>query len=233
MRNGAVQRIAVVLAFALGACGRDETPESERGPAGAAVPAGPLTDAGIVVLVSHVNGSEVGAAKAAFPKLQNAEVRAFAESMIAEHLSLEHGVDSAGVPGDTAKFPPPQFATMQAVSHAQSGALNTVPPGPAFDRIYVAFQVLNHADAADSLRRWHNVARHGELRAALAAALPRVEAHLARAQALQAKLGGGLESGPVAPPAPDTSWTQRTKPADTVAAPPSRLDTTLRRSPPR
>lgn len=229
MRNTAGGAL-VILGFSLAACAGDEPEEAGRRGEALAHPE-PLTDAGIVTLVTHVNGAEIGSSRAAFPKLQNAAVRAYAELLIADHLRLEHAVDSVDVKADTAQYPPPQFATMQAVTHAQSAAINTIPPGPAFDRTFVAFQVLNHTMAVDSLRRWHRAARDDGVKRAIAASLPRIEAHLARAQGLQAQLGGSMDSGTVAPPPPDTSWAQRTRPDDTVATAPVRVDTILRRAP--
>jgi putative membrane protein len=172
-----------------------------------------LTDAGIVTMVEHVNLSEVGAAKAAFPKLQNAEVRGFAERMIREHAAMNASLDRLPVKGDTARFPPPQFATLQAVAQSQLAQLNLMLAGPAFDRNYMALQVLQHSQALDSLRQWYRAARNPELRGAIEAALPRVRAHQQSAEALVARLGGGLDPGVVAPPPPDTSWARRAPPA--------------------
>ena len=214
--------MGVVALALLAACGGE--PEARQEAQGDTGDTPALTDAGIVTMVEHVNLSEVGAAKAAFPKLQNAEVRAFAERMISEHAAMNGSLDRLPVKGDTARFPPPQFATMQAVAQSQSKQLNLMPVGPAFDRNYMALQVLQHSQALDSLRQWHRAARNAELRGAIEAALPRVQAHHQRAQALVSQLGGSLDPGTVAPPPPDTNWTQRATPApttrDTGAAPP-------------
>jgi hypothetical protein len=113
--------------------------------------------------------------------------------------------------------PPAQFATLRRVAGVQGAALSTQPVSPAYDRTFIAFQVENHTAALDSLRRWRQAARDPGLRAALATALPKVEAHLERAKQLQAALAGP-DSLKVAPPPPDTGWIQRLKQANVPAA---------------
>ena len=49
-----------------------------------------LTDAQIVKVLSTANNGEISQAQAAMPKLQNAQVRSYAQKMIDEHTMNEH-----------------------------------------------------------------------------------------------------------------------------------------------
>lgn len=212
--------LAVVLtASLLSACGGGEEPrveitrpeDEERDTLARA----PLTDAGIYLLVSLVNGSEIGAAQVAVPKLWNPEVRAYAEMLLADHTAMSRAAAPlvAALKVDSARMPPQQYGPMQEVSQSQAGTINRMPTGPSYDSAFVALQVQAHAMALDSLRRWGQAARFPGLQSAIAAALPRVQAHLDRARALQARLVAVRGSYPVAPPPPDTGWIQRLKQA--------------------
>lgn len=162
-----------------------------------------LDDAGIAALVAQIHAAEVQGARQLGERLQTEEVRAFAAAMRGEHGEMADAV--AGKGGGA----PPQLATMRAAARGQTELLATLPAGDTHDRAYMAAQVLRHAQALDSLRRWQRVARAAEVRAAIDAALPRVERHLAEARRLQSRLGGGAQGGVTLPPPQDTTWLDR------------------------
>jgi predicted outer membrane protein len=103
---------------------------------------------------------------------------------------------------------------MQLASRTTAKLLQNMPTGPAYDRTYVTTQVIDHQDALDSLHHWHASASSGRLKDAIAAAIPRVEQHLARARALQDALGTGLQvAAPAPPPRSDTTGMRVEMPA--------------------
>jgi putative membrane protein len=228
------------LAATLAACGRgdaDATPAdtTRTDPRDtAAVAGGPLTDRGVVTLLSQLNGSEVGAAKGVLSKLGDPAVRAFAQRMVAEHGRLDSAVKALPVNATPMPHPPAQFITLQAASAHMSGVLAALPAGPAFDRAYLASQVADHGTALDSLRHWRGAVRDAALRTAVDGAMATVQAHLQDAHALQDALGAGAAAGPPAGPPPPPA---RLTPAEirqpsgqpvVGTAPPARPDTTQR-----
>lgn len=168
-----------------------------------------LDDAGIAVLVAQLHAAEVEGARQAAERLQTPEVRAFAAAMAEEHGEMARPARAPTGEGGTGATTPPQLATMRAAARAHAELLGALPPGDTYDRTYMAVQVLRHAQAADSLRRWRRAARGENARALLDAALPRVQRHLAESRRLQARLGGGTQGGVTLPPPQDTTWVDR------------------------
>lgn len=179
----------MLLALAPAACGegdgdRQEQPGREAARPGATTP---LEDDQIAALVGLVNGTEVAVAKAVQSKLTLPASRAYAEMLIADHTRLRQAMPSYTGPA----IPPPQAAGLRTVFKSQSEMMATLPSGTPFDASFAAIQILDHAMAIDSLRRWHGVARDAELRNAIAAAVPVMESHLRQAQALYSGLDAG------------------------------------------
>jgi len=181
---------------------RGDTTEPARDSARAA---GSLADAQIVVLASQINQSEIGAAQGALTKLGDRSVRAFAQQLAAEHSMMDSAF-TVGLPvkKEEATRPPPQWTTMRAAAAHEGAVLNSMPAGPAYDRVFVAMQVTDHMTALDSLTLWSQAARDDSLKRAMQGAIGRVKVHLERARALQLALGG-TATDVAPPPPPDTS----------------------------
>lgn len=201
-----VAALGMAMVAAVAACDRGSEPGADTmAVATAHLGTQTLNDAQIATLALHLHGAEIGAARAAEPKLTDARTRAFAQAMLAEHAAMDSALRLLPLRRDTMSQPPAQYATLQAGTHAQSALLVSMPAGRAFDHAYAASQVAMHAQALDSLRRWRSVTRDGGLAAALEGTIPRVEAHLEQARALQGALGGAADSGAGgAPPVPLT-----------------------------
>lgn len=201
--------VAVMAGCLLAGCTRADGDGAEVTVADTAAVSPGLDDAGIAALVAQLHAAEVEGAREAAERLQTPEVRAFAAAMVQEHGEMTPAASAAtgeGSPGATA---PPQLATMRAAARAHADLLAALPPGDTYDRTYMAVQVLRHAQAADSLRRWQRAARGDETRALVDATLPRVQTHLAESRRLQARLGGGAQGGVTLPPPQDTTWVDR------------------------
>jgi putative membrane protein len=195
----------LLAALAASACGREKGTDARDAepPPGGSVR---LSDGDVVMLVTQVSTGEIAAASAARGKLQNPEVRAYAERMLAEHGAMNDQMRSLPVKGDTVSRPPLQFALRQAVSANEGALISTMPAGPAFDRTFIAMQVNGHSAALDSLRKWQRMVQTPAVRERIGGAIPTVEAHLSMARSIQSRLGPGTATGPILPPPPDTAW---------------------------
>lgn len=220
-----VSGIAAMVLSAVCACEGTERPETERvqGTVANGERAAP-DDADIQTLVAQTNAAEMSAARSAESKLASAEVKAYAARMLSEHRAMDAALDSSGVRTDTLSQPPSQFATMQAASKATAALLQELPPGPAYDRGYMASQVADHQAALDSLKQWQTRVRADGLRSAIAGAIPRVQSHLDQARALRDALGGGIGPGsvpaPGSAPPPASALAPRIPPPSGSAPPP-------------
>jgi len=125
---------------------------------------------------------EIQAAKIAEQKAQNPEVKAFAKMMVTDHTALENQmkplVTKAG------KSPPDQL------DQRRKGFLDNLnAAGPSdFDKVYIDQQVSAHKETLNLMKGYAENGDDAALKAAAAKAAPKVQAHLDRAQALQAKV---------------------------------------------
>lgn len=181
--------LAMLLAasMALG-CGGDPP---ARTPAAHDTRADTLSAPQVAALVGLINGTEIAAAQAVQQKLVSPDARAYAAMLIADHTRLRRAMPE--LPGPS--VPPPQAALLGAVFHSQAAMLATLPAGHSFDATFAALQIADHSMAIDSLRRWHGAVDHEALRDAIAGALPTMEAHRTRAEALYRQLGGAPPAG--------------------------------------
>lgn len=154
-----------------------------------------LDDREIASLLEFIDGTEIAAARAMLPKLVSPPARSFAQMLIEDHTRLRHA-RSELTSADNSSAAPPQFRTLRALTHSQSGMFATLPAGPSFDVTFLGVQAANHAMVVDSLRRWHTLAEDDGLRRAIAAAIPVVDRHRERALAAFTSVQGA---------APDTS----------------------------
>lgn len=127
---------------------------------------------------------EIAEGKLALSRSSNAKIRDFATMMIAAHdkstAALQAAADAAG---EAANMP----SALPDELQAKLAALTRSPSG-TFDRAYVADQIAAHQDALSALKAY---ARDGDMPALkkfASGAVPVVEEHLTRAQALQASL---------------------------------------------
>ncbi|GLC23908.1 DUF4142 domain-containing protein [Roseisolibacter agri] len=210
--------LAAILATTSAACGpagRDVPADTNRAAVGdtAAVAGGPLTERGVLTLMSALNGAEIGAAKGVMSRIGDPTVRRYAQAMVADHGAMDSAVKALPLNDTPLPVPPAQFITMHAASSHLSAVLGAMPAGPALDRAYVASQVADHSQAMDSLRHWRGAVRDGGLRTALDGALAKVQEHLDEARAIQSALGGGVDSAGSPRPVPQL------RPAEIFQAP--------------
>lgn len=194
-RYGSVALMGVALA--VGACSKsDHATDSTAAVAAATMPdsmaganvSGSMSAANVASLVGLTNASEIGAAKIAQDKATNADVKAFAKQMIAEHQAMQHGLDSLTQAKNLTPTPPPAAAQKQQMADQMTATLNSTPKGAAFDKAYMDGQVQAHQQALNDLHGFSANAPDADLKTLIDGAIPKVQQHLDKAQQLQSKL---------------------------------------------
>ena len=148
---------------------------------------GARSDAHIVGLLHESNLGEIRAGTAAQQRATNSAVRSFAQQMITEHTALDQrGNALASQAGIAPALPdsmlPRQHATELATLQGASGA--------AFDRAYMAQQVMAHQRTLALVDASIPMASNAALRTMLQSEVrPRVADHLRHAQQLQTQVG--------------------------------------------
>jgi putative membrane protein len=154
----------------------------------AAAPApAPVTDAGIFAMLAAANHGEIDAGKLAESKATSAAVRSFAHDMVIAHTSMLNGGNELA---KRLKITPDTAAadSLNAMNRSTGAALSAAAKGAAFDSAYVNAQVAGHQYVLDMIKRDEGVAQSAELKSALTAAEPKVQAHLDRITAIQSKM---------------------------------------------
>ncbi|GLC23964.1 hypothetical protein rosag_04770 [Roseisolibacter agri] len=149
------------------------------------IQSGDPSDAGVRSLIDAINTSETEMSQLALQKAQNAEVRRYAQAMIAAHRQapLDRGVEAAGTNSANDLLVP------MADAHAKTMAqLQKLEAGPAFDRAYMNAQVQGHEGALQSLERAETATGDATLVDRVRRMQSDVERHLAEARRVQAQL---------------------------------------------
>lgn len=144
---------------------------------------GDPTDASVRTLIDAINASEIEASQLALQKGQRAEVRRYAQSMVATHRqgSMDRAIEAAGTNSANDLLLPlrdQHVKTMQL--------LQKLPNGPAFDRAYITAQVQAHEGALQSLERAETAVKNATLTDQVRRMQGEVEKHLAEARRVQA-----------------------------------------------
>lgn len=160
---------------------------STTGAAGADASA--MNDANILSMIGMSNGGEIGTSKAVQGKAKDASVKSFAADMIKEHTAMQGEADKLATKINVTPQPPSQADMMKKSVDSATTALNSAS-GADLDRQYMAFQVQAHQMTLDNLQRFETQAQNAELKALIQKAIPKVQAHLQRAQEINGKLGG-------------------------------------------
>jgi len=130
------------------------------------------------------NMFEIDAAKIAQEKSSSADVKAFAKTMITDHTALLKELKP--VIAKAGKTAPTEL------DERRKGLLDNLrAAGPNdFDKTYLDQQVAGHEEMLTLLKGYAEHGDNADLKAAATKATPKVQAHLDKAKALQAKLGG-------------------------------------------
>jgi putative membrane protein len=171
---------ALALAPALAACTMDDAAP----PVDAAMDATPTAAPAYVRMAAASDLYEIQSSTLARTRARRGDVRAFADMLVGDHTTTTQQLMGAARAAGL-NPPPPMLMPMQRDMMARLRAAS----GADFDRVYLDEQVQAHQMA---LSLHQNYAQNGDappLRTVAANAVPIIQGHLDRAQALRA--GGG------------------------------------------
>ena len=189
--------LAAAAAATLGGCGRNadeaappvaQTPTDLRANEAAPVPAGGFATSADAYVEQAGAGDayEISSSRLAMQKTSNADVRAFAQMLAADHAR-----SAAQLIPAAAQARPPIRATpaMTPGQQANLAVLGRANRG-AFDRAFLTQQVDAHQQALALVQGYAQNGTMPSLRQHAAQSAPVIQQHLERAQALLAALGG-------------------------------------------
>ncbi len=144
-------------------------------------------DQAIVIKLHQINQDAVALGRLGAARAINAQVQAFATTMVSEHRAaddklLTYAADKNMNLDSIARSP-------SAQAHGLNAAPNVVSSGAdAFDTAFVAKAIKDHQAAIDVADQGSRMAKDPELRALIAVMVPTLRAHLAMAEDLSRRL---------------------------------------------
>ena len=150
--------------------------------------AGP-TDPEIAAIVVTANQVDIDAGELAKGITKNADVKTFADRMIAEHKAVNQAATDLVT---KLKVTPKDNDTSKSLKKGGDDNLKSLKnlKGADFDRAYIDHEVKYHQDVLDAMdNTLIPNAKNKELKDLLVSVRPSFEAHLKHAKELQAKLG--------------------------------------------
>jgi putative membrane protein len=162
-------------------------PAAAPAPAPAAAPAA-LTDPQIAKIALSASSGDSARGKLAEQKATNADAKAFARTMVADHSAMNQQAEQLAA--KLSLTPEASSAESDLVSKVQGMTTELQSKsGADFDRTYMEQEVGIHQLVLDDLdKTLIPSVQNAELKALLTDARARVEAHLKQAQAVKARL---------------------------------------------
>ena len=142
----------------------------------------PKNDAEIFALISQSNDAEVSSSELATKNASNAQVKAFARQMITDHSAMKkQGTALSKTLGVS-----PTDST-QEKQDAMNDQLDDLKgkKGADFDKAYMDMQVQAHQKTLSDLQGFQSKAQNADLKKMIEGAIPKVQAHLEKAQSIQ------------------------------------------------
>jgi len=188
----ALALIVSAVATACSTSGRD-TKESageaaiRSTPDTAVIPVRWLTDANLFSLFGTMNARQIAAADVELESWHVDSVRAFAVTVAREHAELQHLADSVAQQIRVVPIAPALSQPVSATMQAQIDSLRRAY-GHSLDRVFIRQQVASYQFMTDEMSELAAVAERSEVQSLFAAARDSMNAQLARARTLQARL---------------------------------------------
>lgn len=153
----------------------------------AANTSGSHDDSAFVANAAQGDMLEVASAKEVLARSGNDEVVHAAKKMLHDHTTLSHQLRSALRSNET----PPDLSLPDGLDDRRGKVLDHLRAAPddKLDSTYLEQQVLAHRETADLMNGYRRSGGNAQLRSVAEAAAPLVERHLARMEALKARLG--------------------------------------------
>jgi putative membrane protein len=167
---------------------RDTTATMLNGaPGDTAQPASPLTDENILALLDHASLADSAAGAIAADKGTSSGVRTFGRQMAREHHELRAEGERLAKSLRLIPTLPPGDESEGELQETLA-LLNTTARGRDFDKAYVDHEVSYHLDVLETATTAMQLARATEVKQFIQKLAPILQAHLDRAQALQAEM---------------------------------------------
>lgn len=152
---------------------------------------GDLRDADVVGGMHMSNSAEIELGELATQRATHADVKAFAEMMVADHRQMNQSLSPLVQ----------QFASTESGDRAEDVGDDSQDwvedlrekTGREFDERYMEIMVESHEDALDLLNRAANSNTSAEVQSAVNTARPKVQAHLDRARQIRESLNNSAE----------------------------------------
>jgi putative membrane protein len=174
-------------------------------------PAPQLTDVNITALLDEANAADSAAGQLAATKGTNASVKEFGRQMARDHHTLRKEGQEL-VKKESLTPQPPSNDTLQTSSQKMLDSLKSMPKGAAWDKAYIDNEVAVHQSVVSLLQSAQSAAQDTSLKALITKATPLIQAHLTKAQDIQAKLSGATSATTAADTSKAKSGTSKKKP---------------------
>jgi len=149
--------------------------------------AAPPNDAQIAQIVLTADSVDVDYGNLAVKKTKNAEVKAFAETMIRDHTAVNGKATALATKLGMTPEASDTSKSLKSDGEKEMAKLKAMH-GAAFDKAYIDNEVVYHQGLLQTATNAMAAAQNAELKNLIQKAAPAVQAHLDMAQALQKKL---------------------------------------------
>ena len=160
-------------------------------PATAATPApadAAWTDANVVEVLTVANQGEVDYSQIGAEKATNAGVKKYAQMMVKDHGTMLDAVKSLATRLNVTPASNDKANDLKEENTKDINDLNGKTVGKDFDNEFMEEQVDMHQETLDLLNDLDSRTTNADLKAAIAEAKPKVQAHLDQAKALKDKV---------------------------------------------
>jgi len=146
------------------------------------------TDANVVDVITVANQGEIDYSQLGVDKATNPSVKEFAQLMVKDHGTMLDGVKSLASKLNLTPAPNEKVNDLQKENQKDISDLNGKTVGKDFDKEFMEEQVDMHQETLDLLNDLDSKTTNADLKAAIAEAKPKVQAHLDQAKAIKDKV---------------------------------------------
>ena len=146
------------------------------------------TDANVVDVITVANQGEVDYSQIGVEKATNPSVKQFAQLMVKDHGAMLDAVKNLSTKLNVTPTPNDKVNDLQKENQKDITDLNGKKVGKDFDHEFMEEQVDMHQETLDLLNDLDSKTTNADLKAAIAEAKPKVQAHLDQAKAIKDKV---------------------------------------------
>ena len=148
----------------------------------------PWTDANVVEAITVANQGEIDYSQIAAEKATNPEVKSFAQMMVKDHGAMLEAVKGLATRLNVTPAANDKANDLREEGQKDINDLNGKAVGKDFDVEFMEEQVDMHQETLDLLNDLDTRTTNADLKAAIAEAKPKVQAHLDQAKAIKDKV---------------------------------------------